>query len=139
MRQTHLSLSHTNTQKKNLELVTEMDQHKPTRPCRRHRYNHQQFKSKASPLGPPGPIGILAALPENEESFDTRNVHEAPVSVSLSTSVSSNSSSSSRPILIIHRLSPDRTPSWSSPVSIEFYHSMPIDIPIRPKPQNLSY
>lgn len=114
-----------------------MDQQKPTRPCRRHRYNHQQFKSKASPLGPPGSIRILAVLPEDEESFDAGNVHEAPVSVSLSASVSSNSSSSSssspKPILIVHRLSPDRTPSWSSPVSIEFYHSMPIDIPIRQK------
>ncbi|WJX68978.1 hypothetical protein P8452_53293 [Trifolium repens] len=101
----------------------------PTPTTNRHRHHHHQ--RKASPLGPPDSIGILASLPENEESSSSSS-SKAPISVSISNSVSSNSSSSStsRPIHVIQRRSPDRTPSFSSPASSQFYHSAPVKVPM---------
>jgi len=95
----------------------------------RHHYNHHQFQRKSSPLGPPDSFGLLAVLPENEESPDAGDysnlLNDAPVSASSS----SNSSPSSKPMLIVQR-PPDRTPSWSSPASDKFYHSAPMNVPM---------
>ncbi|XP_024631723.1 nuclear transcription factor Y subunit gamma isoform X2 [Medicago truncatula] len=101
----------------------------------RHHYNHHQFQRKSSPLGPPDSFGVLAVLPENEESPDSGDnsnlLNDALIPVSLSASSSSNSSpsSSSKPMLIVQRPS-ERTPSWSSPASDKFYHSAPMNVPM---------
>ncbi|GAU22379.1 hypothetical protein TSUD_107080 [Trifolium subterraneum] len=96
----------------------------------RHRHHHHQ--RKASPLCPHDSVGILASLPENKESSSSTSSFKAPISVSISNSVSSNSSSSStsRPIHVVQRPSSDRTPSFSSPASSQFYHSAPVDVPM---------
>ncbi|XP_004487487.1 uncharacterized protein [Cicer arietinum] len=102
----------------------------------RHQYNHHQYHHrKASPLGPPDSFGILASLPEGDESPNVENtsqfLNNAPVSVSVSGSVSSNSSSSStRPVLVVQRPQTEGTPSWSSPASNRFYHSAPVNVPM---------
>ncbi|PNX94768.1 hypothetical protein L195_g017946 [Trifolium pratense] len=100
----------------------------PTTITNRHR--HHQHR-KASPLGPHDSVGILASLPENEESSSSSKA-PTPISVSISNSVSSNSSSSStsRPIHVVQRPSSDRTPSFSSPASSQFYHSAPVNVPM---------
>ncbi|XP_061376278.1 protein S40-7-like [Gastrolobium bilobum] len=92
-----------------------------------HHHNHKGFR-----FGSPDAFGILAALPGNDASPNSRNGSHffrkasASASVSASASLSSSaSSSSSRLIPAIPRPPSDRIPS-----SVKFHQSAPVNVPI---------